>query len=390
MDIDYAHRSRNNSNDVYEDGTPLDECLSPTEVEEIEPPQPSRAPTVQLIEGDARYLSQHIEHSSVDLIVTSPPYWQKRDYNLPDQIGQEVSAEEYVEQIVIALTDWRKVLRPTGSIFFNIGDTYHNRSLAGIPGLIETEVRRRGWYVRNRIVWAKSRGMPDPAKNRLAPRHEYILFLAPEYDYYFDLFGYSHKYGNGSNPGDVWHVDLERSLSKHLAPYPDEIVERAITMACPYAVCPDCGQPHERITERTAQLDPSRPQAKRAMEIAKEAGLTCEHIAAIQAVGISDAGKAKRIQNGTGRNAEHVQVLADEAKEVLGGYFREFTFAKRKTVGWSSCNCGSEKTIPGVVLDPFMGTGTTLKVALRMGRSAIGVDLVTPEGIQATLITDGT
>lgn len=346
---------------------------------QVPPPVPAVKPFFQVIEGDARTVSSYLDENSVDLIVTSPPYWRKRDYGLSDQIGQEASAEEYVAQIVTALRDWGKVLRPTGSIFLNIGDTYYKRSLAGIPGLIEAEVRRLGWHIRNRIIWAKSRGMPDPAKNRLASRHEFILFIAPEYDYYYDLLGYADRYGSGANPGDVWYVDLERSMGKHLAPYPDGIVERAITMACPYVTCVDCGIPYVRAVERTAKLDPSRPQARRALEIAKEAGLTCEHITAIQATGISDAGKALHFQNGTGRNSEEVKALAAEAKAVLGGYFREFTFAKRVTVGWKSCECGSNETRPGVVLDPFMGTGTTLDVALRMGRTAIGVDLKVPE-----------
>jgi hypothetical protein len=110
------------------------------------------------------------------------------------------------------------------------------------------------------------------------------------------------------------------------------------------------------------------------MEIAKEAGLTAAHIAAVQATGVSDAGKALRVQNGTGRNAAQVKRLAAEAKGVLGGYFREFTFARRETVGWTECTCGDEQE-PGVVLDPFMGTGTTLNTALEMGRSGFGVDL---------------
>jgi hypothetical protein len=102
--------------------------------------------------------------------------------------------------------------------------------------------------------------------------------------------------------------------------------------------------------------------------------LTPEHIAAIQATGISDAGKARRVQNGTDRNAENVRRLALEAKAMLGGYFREFTFAKRRSSGWTNCGCGAD-FMPGVVLDPFMGRGTTLDVAERMGYSAIGVDL---------------
>jgi len=110
------------------------------------------------------------------------------------------------------------------------------------------------------------------------------------------------------------------------------------------------------------------------MELAKEAGLTDEHIAAIQATGISDAGKAQVYQTGTGRNSERVKVLAAQAKAVLGGYFREFTFGRRETIGWTSCDCNAGFE-PGVVLDPFMGTGTTLLTARGMHRSVVGIDL---------------
>jgi len=110
------------------------------------------------------------------------------------------------------------------------------------------------------------------------------------------------------------------------------------------------------------------------MELAREYCLTDDHIAAIQATGISDAGKAMRVQTGTVKNSEKVKKLAAEAKSALGGYFREFTFAKRRTVDWTHCRCDGPFR-PGIVLDPFMGTGTTLRAATHAGRSAIGVDL---------------
>jgi hypothetical protein len=110
------------------------------------------------------------------------------------------------------------------------------------------------------------------------------------------------------------------------------------------------------------------------MELAREKRLTPAHISAIQATGISDAGKALRVQTGTGRNSDRVKVLAEEAKAALGGYFREFTFAKKRTVGWTDCGC-LRPFRPGIVLDPFAGTGTTLRVANQLGRSVIGVDL---------------
>jgi len=331
-------------------------------------------PFNRVITGDARKVD--LPDNSVDLVVTSPPYWRKRDYGLDGQIGQERTVGGYVAAMMDCLTEWRRVLRPTGSVFLNIGDTFHNRSLAGVPGRIEAAAGDDKWMIRNRIIWAKDGGMPEPARNRLANRHEYIIHFAVTHDYFYDLFGYTEAYGNdnGANPGDVWQINPERNMGDHLAPFPREIARRAVLLACPGYVCSKCGKPRKRIVERTTKLDLARPQAKRAMDLAKEAGLTQAHIAAIQATGVSDAGKAMRTQNGTGRNSAEVKKLAIEAKEALGGYFREFTFALRRTKGWS--RCGHPKDLaPAVVLDPFMGTGTTLTIANEMGRSAIGVDL---------------
>ena len=267
------------------------------------------------------------------------------------------------------------MLRPTGSVFLNLGDSFHRRSLAGIPWRVEAAASAGGWAVRNRIVWAKSRGMPEPAKDRLVSRHEYVLHMVRNPDYFYDLFGYANDIGSGANPGDVWHVDPQRNMGDHLAPFPQEIARRAILLACPRQVCVACGAPRRRIVERTCHLDMSRPQARRAIELAAQAGLTEAHIRAVQATGVSDAGKAMRTQTGTGRNSDEVQQMAAEAKAALGGYFREFTFAKRESVGWSDCPCRARRYSPGVVLDPFMGTATALDVAVEMGRCAVGADL---------------
>lgn len=314
--------------------------------------------------------------NSVDLIVTSPPYWQKRDYEIENQLGQEDSAEEYVEDLVEALDKWRAFLRPGGSIFLNVGDKYKRRSITGIPGIFVQEARNDGWTIRNEIIWEKKNGIPSPAKDRLANRHESIFHLTNDRNYYYDLFGYSKVYGNGSNGGDVWEIAHDRNTGGHLAPFPTDLVRRVVTLACPPAVCPECGHTVERKLERDpTNLDTSRPQARRALEIYNESeDLTKDHLYAIQKVGISDAGKAKEFQDGTGRNAEEVQEKADEAKDILSGYFREFTFPKPTTTGWTDCDCSVDK-LPGLVMDPFAGSGTTLEAADELGYRAVGVDL---------------
>src|SRR4051812_43701021 len=92
-------------------------------------------PSTLTVQGDARQTG--LADSSVDLVATSPPYWRKRDYGVVGQIGQEADAADFVQALVECLREWRRVLRPTGSVFLNIGDTYHRRSLAGIPGRLE-------------------------------------------------------------------------------------------------------------------------------------------------------------------------------------------------------------------------------------------------------------
>jgi DNA modification methylase len=328
--------------------------------------------SILLLQADARHIP--LASNSIDMIITSPPYWRKRDYGIATQIGREKTAEQYIASIIEALREWRRLLRPTGSIFLNVGDSYKNLSLVGIPGMVESAARSDKWLIRNRIIWTKENGAPDSAKNRLAVRHEYIFHLTQHNDYFYDIVGYTEKLGASGNPGDVWRVKSTRNNSRHLAPFPREIVERAILLACPQKVCPNCQMPSTRLIQRSTKLNPKRPQARRAMEIAEKKQLTAAHISAIQATGISDAGKAVHFQNGAGRNAAKVQKLAEEAKQMLGGYFREFTFALPETLGWSDCGCGVAK-VPGVVFDPFVGTGTTLWVANEFGRTAIGSDL---------------
>jgi len=316
-----------------------------------------------------------LEGNSVNLIVTSPPYWQLRDYGVENQLGQEDTPEQYVDDLVDALNIWEEFLHPKGSIFLNIGDKYHEKSQVGIPGMFAVRARRDGWTVRNHIIWAKKNGLPSPAKDRLVPRHEHIFHLVRDEDYYYDLFGYSKVFGNGANPGDVWNMSHDRNTGGHLAPFPSELVLRAVTLACPPAVCPKCDEPHTREIERPLMnLNQDRPQAKRALKKFKESDLTKEHLKAIRAVGISDTGKAKEIQEETGTNDDEIQELADEAKEVLGGYFREFTFPLPTTVGWSGCECEVDPQ-PGMVFDPFSGSGTTINTAYSLGYQAWGTDL---------------
>ena len=187
-------------------------------------------PTILRVIGDARAIP--LPAGAADVVITSPPYWLKRDYGVTGQIGQEATADEFVSSLILCMREWRRILPKWGSVFINIGDTYHKGSLASTPSRLEIAAQSDGWFLRNRIIWAKDAGMPDPAKDRLKSRHEYILhFTQKRSGYYYDQFGYAEKYGNGTGPTDVWRIGLRRDVSRHLAPFPDELVDRMITLA---------------------------------------------------------------------------------------------------------------------------------------------------------------
>lgn len=349
-------------------------------VEDLDYPPTDASSKHVIWKSDAREIP--IPDNTTDLIFTSPPYWKKRDYDHKNQIGQESTPEEYVDSLMDCFEEWERVLRKSGTILLNIGDTFKNKSRVGIPWKVAEAARNRGWRVRTEIVWHKPNGMPTPAQDRFNTRHEYIFHLTPKYGYYFDKFGFKSIY---DDPIDVWRIPHDNNES-HLAPFPEELVERGLVAACPPAVCRSCGEPRERIVEKSlTQLNPDRPQARRAMARYEKSDLTKEHIKAIRATGIADTGKGQEVQNGTGTNSEEVLELAHEAKDVLGGYFREFTFPIKTTTGWTQCDCEPFTTIPGMVVDPFAGSGTTIEVAKALGFSAVGTDINPPSEQQGEI-----
>jgi hypothetical protein len=210
---------------------------------------------------------------------------------------------------------------------------------------------------------------PDGNRDTLAIQHHHTT--APPLDHWWadpDTFD-----------NDAWMVSTEAYAGAHYATWPRKLLTRPILAMCPQKVCRTCGQPSRRIASAIT-LDSyrgsERPQTVRAVALADEAGLTDLHVAAIRAFGTSDAGKAVALNDGAGKNTDEVKRLAAEAKAVLGGYFREFvmtTNIDRSGSTWS--DCGHDDYRPGVVLDPFAGSGTTLAVATGHGRDAIGFDI---------------
>ncbi|GAA5513050.1 hypothetical protein Dcar01_01776 [Deinococcus carri] len=271
-------------------------------------PRAPRTLEPQVRMGDARDAARFLPKKSVDLVVTSPPYWRKRDYGHPDQLGWERTPEEFAKRLVAVMNLWKPVLKPHASVFVNLGDSFRDGRMAGVTTLFELAAITGGWSLVSRILWVKRSGLPDP-HGRLPQRHEFIFQFAQKgASPYLDTYAYAQEFD--LSEGNVWHVKPGRSLSPHLAPFPEELPRRAILLACPEQVCVTCGAPLRRVLRRGLKLDPNRKQSARALERWHASGLNERHQEAIRATGISDAGKSLRFQVGAGRNSAEVAALA--------------------------------------------------------------------------------
>ena len=133
---------------------------------------------------------KRIPDKSISVIVTSPPYWNLKDYYNKNQIGAEKKPEEYVKKLLFIFNSFLRILKDDGAFFLNIGDSYANQSLQMIPQRIAIGMQEQGWLIRNQIIWHKPNAMPSPVKNRFSNSYEFIYFFSKndwEKQIYFDL-----------------------------------------------------------------------------------------------------------------------------------------------------------------------------------------------------------
>lgn len=298
----------------------------------------------------------------LNCVVTSPPYYGLRQYTDDDsrEIGLEDTPEQYVERLVAVFREIRRVLRPDGVCWLNLGDSYAAKNLIGIPWRVAFALQDDGWILRSDVIWHKPNPMPESVTDRPTKAHEYVFLLVKSARYWYDSDAVRepHKHPNnarrvdkgsnfqneaimrhdpgiwhgragnhpsGRNKRTVWTVTTEPRPFRHFAMMPSKLAEIMILAGCPAQVCAVCGAPYERVVER-------------------------------ERVKVSDSPRYSGVSM---RND------ADNAR-----------FAHvRTTIGWrATCSCAAE-TRPGIVYDPFVGSGTTALVAQRLDRHYIGTDI---------------
>ena len=140
-----------------------------------------------LIAGDSIEILKELPSESVDLVITSPPYLNARDYEVNGYIGQDGDVEKYYAQMRAVITEVHRILKRTGSFFLNIGDVYEGKSMLLLPENLLFICRDTGFIVRNKCVWFKTNAKPESQKDRFTRKYEFVYFMTKSKKYKFFL-----------------------------------------------------------------------------------------------------------------------------------------------------------------------------------------------------------
>lgn len=316
----------------------------------------------RIIHGDALTVLRRLPGESVDCIVTSPPYWQLRDYGVPEQLGREESIERYIAKLSVVFDELRRILKPHGTCWVVLGDSFASswacnrrslikngspsvkdrcdrlsglkeKDLIGIPWRVAFALQDHGWYLRSDIVWHKPNPMPESVQDRPTRAHEFIFLFTRSSKYFYDAAAIR------TPPSPAFLRELKTGY-------------RGTAQKNFHANgVQDASSTKRRILERTwAKIDKQRGHGRR------HEGFN----------GRWDA-LSKQEQQALGANRRSVWTVATAG--FKGAHFATFPLDLITPCILAGCPKG------GIVLDPFFGSGTTGVAAKRAGRHFIGIEL---------------
>jgi len=305
-----------------------------------------------ILVGDCMEKLATLESESVDCCVTSPPYWGLRDYGVDGQLGLEPTPDQYVGHMRMVFEQVRRVLKPQGTLWLNLGDSYAGnggqygdekstlagrrqansqgatrfkkrglraKQLVGIPWRVAFALQSDGWYLRQDIIWHKPNPMPESVRDRCTKAHEYIFLFAKSQKYHFD-------------------VDAIKEPAKYFGPNGMQ--------KSPYA------QGFSRTGERCGKYKSGNKERK------QRPGADMLNRGA-QAGSIPWEGFTRQKRS----------VWSVTTKPFKGAHFATFPPDLIEPCILAGCPKG------GVVLDPFFGAGTVGLVAKKHERRWIGIEL---------------
>ncbi|MGL4299653.1 MAG: DNA-methyltransferase [Candidatus Neomicrothrix subdominans] len=324
----------------------------------------SDAPRNEILVGDALTRLRELPNASVDCVVTSPPYFRLRNYGVNGQLGLEGHVNGWVDGLREVLAECGRVLVPTGTLWLNLGDSYstHPREGAGRKSLVMGPERLAlaligdGWIIRNKIVWAKTNTIPTSVRDRLATKHEVIYLLTRSPRYYFDL---------------------DTIREPHVSRPPKHPAGRGSRRRKGAA-----GPPGRTDSTRPAWLGPNSDS---------DLGLAALHAAGIVGHPLGkNPGDVWQLAVSRYRGAHFATYPEPLIERILQAGCPRMRCSKCRKP-WTrvlvrsgqeatrkpprpTCTCDAQAE-PGLVLDPFLGSGTTAVVARKLGIDWLGIEL---------------
>lgn len=350
--------------------------------------------------GDALEVLKTLPNNSIDMCITSPPYWNMRDYNEDKQIGLEDTFEDYLNKLQEIFNEVYRVLKETGSCYVNIGDKYSDnnnigvkkQSLLCIPDRFKINMINNGWICRNEIIWHKPNAMPSSAKTRFNNDYEKMFFFTKDTVYYFDTQFEEAKTKN----------KISKSKNKENTKYISEEQEKSVRQGM-------SRKRGEKIIEVRKYL-PSQEYFVNFIRSKIRIGELCELVTDVKKTTIEhwfrrdkkgfsfptieDWNKVRYIFEDSSEEFKiidygltHIDYETDDinkniekgrikrcvwsinTKPLKQCHFAPFPEELVETPIKASC------PIDGIVLDIFMGSGTTGVVAKKLNRKYIGIEL---------------
>ena len=315
-----------------------------------------------LVSCDCLTYMKGMDANSVDCIITSPPYWAMREYDNrsdPNEVGNESGFESYKKGLVRIFQEARRILKPTGSLWLNLGDKYCDKALLGMPWRVAIALMDDGWILRNDVIWNQLKGTQS-AKDRLRDSYEHIFHFVKTKKYYYN--------------GDAIRV------KPTLKPKVDEKVTISAT-----------GVSGKRYREQIAASDLSPAEKEHALAALEDAlarirsGEINDFRMAIRGVqrpwhsdSTNISGRAKELQDrgfyimrmgAKGPLPTDIWDIVTEDTWRKDRHYAVFPEQLLQIPLMATCPKG------GVVLDPFSGTGSTVSAAIKHGCFGIGIDL---------------
>ena len=323
-----------------------------------------------LVEGDAGAILGLFPSSCIDMVITSPPYWNQRDYAGDSSIGEEPSVQEYIKALLRIFSEVKRVLKPQGSFWLNIGDTYRDKNLCGVPWRVAITLQdTQGWILRNDVVWNKMKGAPDNTKDKLRNIHEFVFHFVKSRDYYYDDAAVrnaprlpSIQNGKVVTATGVSGINYRRQIQRSHALSENEKAEalQALEQTLRRIAA---GELHDfrmviRGQQRTTHSDSTKVSG-RAAELAKRGFYILPY-------------------DKEGTKLDDVWEIIPEDKWRKDSHCAPFPE--------ELCAIPIEATCPkgGIVLDPFAGTGTAILAAVNRQRRGIGID-ISPEYVNTAV-----